>query len=103
MPQEPPHPEQSCLPCNSHTNQTSITTIGYHVYFSEVGLSGFILQIARASWGAHALAAMWQLAAIQWLAGCFRTAPAQGQLSPPPFVIATPKYGINTVPTPTVA
>ena len=22
---------------------------------------------------------------------------------PPPFVIATPKYGINTVPTPTVA
>ena len=24
-------------------------------------------------------------------------------LHPPPFVIATPKYGINTVPTPTVA
>ena len=23
--------------------------------------------------------------------------------TPPPFVIATPKYGINTVPTPTVA
>ena len=30
---------------------------------------------------------------------CFRST----FVIPPPFVIATPKYGINTVPTPTVA
>ena len=29
--------------------------------------------------------------------------PWEGKKLPPPFVIATPKYGINTVPTPTVA
>ena len=29
--------------------------------------------------------------------------PLLWPLFPPPFVIATPKYGINTVPTPTVA